>query len=155
MSTEPLLRKTRKPLLALHIIASVGLLGSSTGMVLSAVTAAGTDDPALAHSAYRLMQTQIFVLGIPLSFIALLSGIAMGLTTRWGVLVHWWTTAKLVLLVLTIACGALLIGPALDTRLHGGGSGWGVAAAIGANAAMLGAAALLSVFKPGGRLRRA
>lgn len=145
----------RKPLTAVHIIASVGLLGSSAALLLAGVTAASTDDAQLAHSAYRLMQTQTLVFGIPLSFIALFSGLGMGLVTKRGVLRYWWTTAKLGLLVLTILCGALVIGPGIDQRLRGDGSEWGLVAAVGANVVMLASAATISVFKPGGRLRRA
>lgn len=148
-------RTVRKPLTALHIIASVGLLGSSSALLMVAVTAATTHDAQLAHSAYRLMDTQTLVFGIPLSFTALFTGLGMGLVTKWGVLRYWWTTAKLTLLVLTILCGALVIGPGIDDRLHGQGSEWGVVAAVGANVAMLTGAAVISVFKPGGRLRKA
>ena len=148
-------RRLRKPLTAVHIIASVGLLGSSAALLMVAVTAASTSDAQLAHSAYRLMETQTLVFGIPLSFIALLSGLGMGLVTKWGVLRYWWTTAKLALLLLTIACGALLIGPAIDARLRGDGSEWGLVAGVGANVLMLTSAATISVFKPGGRLRKA
>jgi hypothetical protein len=143
----------RKPLTALHIIASVGLLGSSTAMLLAAVTAATTDEPEFAHSLYRLMRTQTFVSAVPLSFIALGSGIGLGLRTKWGVLRYWWTTAKLTLLLLTIVCGALVIGPAIDARLDGDGSEWGLVAAVGANVLMLVSATVISVFKPGGRQR--
>jgi MFS-type transporter involved in bile tolerance (Atg22 family) len=145
----------RKSILALHLIGSVGLLGSSSALLLLAIRAASTADAELAHSAYRLMKTEILVFGIPLSFVALLSGIALGLVTNWGVLRYWWTTAKLALIVLTIACGAVLIGPMLDQRLDGRGSEWGLVAAVGANVAMLATAAVLGVFKPGGRLRPA
>jgi MFS-type transporter involved in bile tolerance (Atg22 family) len=144
----------RRPIRAVHIIASVGLLGSSSALLMTGVAAALADDPQYAHTAYRLMNAETLVFGIPLSFIALLSGIAHGLVTKWGVLRYWWTTAKLVMLVLTIACGALVIGPGIDARLDGEGSEWGVVAAVAANVAMLLTASLVSVFKPGGRVRR-
>jgi MFS-type transporter involved in bile tolerance (Atg22 family) len=115
----------RKSITAIHVICSVGLLGSSSALLLLAIRAASTSDAELGHAAYRLMKTEILVFGIPLSFIALFSGITLGLVTNWHVLRYWWTTTKLVLIVLTIVSGALLIGPTLDRRLDGDGSEWG------------------------------
>jgi hypothetical protein len=70
------------------------------------------------------------------------------------VLRYRWTAMKLALIVLTIACGALVVGPGVDARLDGDGSPWGLAAAVGLNVAMLATATVISVFKPRGRLRR-
>lgn len=144
----------RRTVTAIHIVASVGLLGSSAAMLLTTVAAARTTDPAFARAAYTLARTQTLVFGIPLSFAALISGVSLGRGTRWGVLRYWWTTAKLALLVLAILCGALVIRPLLDQRLRGAGDGWALVAAVAANAGMLAGAAVVSVFKPGGRLRR-
>jgi hypothetical protein len=146
--------KSRRAVTSIHVIASVGLLGSTAAMLLTAVWAARSSDPAFAHAAYTLMQAQAFAFGIPLSVVSLVSGIALGRGTRWGVLRYWWTAAKLVLLVLTIGCGALVIGPLLDQRLRGAGDAWALVAAVAANAAMLAAASIVSVFKPGGRVRQ-
>jgi hypothetical protein len=144
----------RKPLLAVHIITSVGLLGSSSALLMLAVTAATTDDAALAGSAYELLRTGGMVFGIPLSLAALSSGVVLGLRGRWGVLRYRWTAIKLALQLAVILCGALLVGPGVEARLDGDGSAWGLVAAVGANVAMLAAATVISVFKPGGRLRR-
>jgi hypothetical protein len=144
----------RKPLLAVHIITSVGLLGSTSASLMLAVTAATTDDAALAGSAYELMGTAGMVFGIPLSFAALISGVVLGLRGRWGVLRYRWTAIKLGLQLAVILCGALLVGPGVAARIDGDGSAWGLVAAVGANVAMLAAATVISVFKPGGRLRR-
>jgi hypothetical protein len=137
----------------LHIVSSVGLLGATSSSLVLALTAATTDDAGFAHSAYRLISTQSAVFGIPLSFLALGSGIGLGLRTRWGVLRYRWTTAKLTLIVLVIANGALEIGPTTSARLRGDGSAWWLVAVLGTSAAMLACAAVLSVYKPGGRLR--
>jgi hypothetical protein len=144
----------RKPLLAVHIISSVGLLGSTSASLLLAITAATTDDETLADATYELMATAGMVFGIPLSFLALISGILLGLRGRWGVLRYRWTAIKLGLNVGVIVCGALLVGPGVEARLDGDGSAWGLAAAVGANVTMLVAATVVSVFRPRGLLRR-
>ncbi len=68
------LRPARKPLLALHIVSSVGLLGATSSSLLLALVAATTEDPDLAHSAYDLISTQSLAFGIPLSFLSLFTG---------------------------------------------------------------------------------
>jgi cytochrome bd-type quinol oxidase subunit 2 len=147
------LKRIRKPLLLVHITASVALLGATSSSLLLAVVAATTADADLAHSAYELMSAQSLVFGIPLSFIALGSGIALGPASKWGVLRYWWTTLKLGLLALVIVNGALNIGRMTEQRLDGGGSEWALVAVVSASVAMLLASVALSVFKPGGRLR--
>jgi len=143
----------RKPLVTIHVAASVGLLGATASSLLLALTAALTDDAQFAHSAYRLMSAQAFAFGIPLSLLALASGIALGRTTKWGVTRYRWTAAKLALLILIILNGAFAIGPTTDARLDGARSEWALVVAIGATIAMLAISVVLSVFKPGGLLR--
>ena len=115
--------------------------------------AATTDDPDFAHSAYDLIRTQSLVFGIPLSFLALFTGLALGAATKWGVVRYRWTAAKLALLVLVILNGALAIGPTTEARLRGDGSELGLAVVISATVLMLVTSVALSVFKPYGRLR--
>jgi hypothetical protein len=147
----------RQTLKTIHIVSGVGLLGATAATLLLAVTAATSDDPESAHEIYRLMSLQSAVFGIPLSLLSLLSGILMGLATRWGVLRHWWTTAKLILILGVIVNGSLMIGPSVDDLRHGplatGTQARLVIAAAG-SLAMLLTATTLSVFKPRGRLRR-
>ena len=147
------LRGARKALVALHIIASVGLLGATSSSLLLALSAAVSDDAQLAHSAYRMMSTQSLVFGIPLSFLSLGTGVALGAATKWGVTRYRWTTAKLVLLVLVIFNGALGIGPTTEARLNGDGSEWALVGIVGASVFMLATSVVLSVYKPGGRRR--
>jgi hypothetical protein len=150
--------RSRKAILLVHIIASVALVGEVWGLVLLNLSATLTDDTGLAHAAYRLMAPLVFAGGIPLSLISLVSGIALGLGTRWGVLRHFWVAAKLVLLIATVLVGALLSNPedlAAATRggaAPGAAQQWGQVAAVGGQLSMLLAATALSVFKP--RVRR-
>lgn len=151
---RPALQRARRPLTLVHVVASVGLLGASSSSLLLAIAAASTSDEQLARDAWQLIATQSAVFGIPLSFIALTTGIALGYATRWGVLRHRWTTAKLVLLALTIVNGALVIGPTTAALQDGSRAPWLLAAALAVTDALLLASVALSVWKPGGRLRR-
>jgi hypothetical protein len=145
--------RLRKTVMTIHIVASVGLLGSVATLLLFAILAATTDDADLASSAYQLMQAETIAFGIPLSFASLLSGIALGLGTRWGVLRYWWTTLKLSAIVAVILLGALVIGPAIEAMRDDpdAGTEWRIVMAASLDVVLLGTSAALSVFKPGGQ----
>ncbi|REE95801.1 hypothetical protein [Thermomonospora umbrina] len=149
----------RKSVLVVHVIASVALLGEVWGLVILNLAAALTDEVPLAHSAYRLMSFLVFGGGIPLSMIALVTGIALGLGTHWGLARHWWVAAKLGLLVATVLVGMLAFTPeamAAATE-HGvrpdAGGRWRQVAAVSVQLLMLVTATALSVYKPKGRIR--
>jgi hypothetical protein len=137
------MKRYRKLLLVVHVIASVGLLGASSSSLLLSLT-----------GDYDIVSRQSQVFGIPLSFIALGTGLALGPATKWGVLRYWWTSAKLVLLTLVIVNGAVLIGPATDRLRDGGGSSALLSAALAGQVLMLGLSVGLSVYKPFGRVKR-
>jgi hypothetical protein len=146
--------RARKALLSLHIGASVALIGSGGGITALSLIAVG-EPAADAHVIYTAARTLVFTLGIPLSFISLLSGIALGLGTRWGVLRHRWVAAKLGLQLAIIACGGLVVRPAMESLIDGGGAEWTMVAGAAFNTGCAMVAVGLAVFKPGGRLRRA
>jgi hypothetical protein len=108
------------------------------------------------------MRLLALALGIPLSFVALISGIVLALAGRWGLFGYWWVTAKLALLAGVIVVGATLtgasIGSLLDASARGGAGAPGaraaLLAALAAQGAMVLAATILSVFRPGGRIGR-
>jgi hypothetical protein len=151
--------------LAVHVIASVALIGSSASTVGIALAASGAERPGDAHVLYATARTLVYALAIPLSLTALVTGIALGLGTHWGILRHRWVTAKLALLVAVILNGALvvrpLIGELIDATSAMGApprdiaaTRWALPAAAALNIAFAAASAILAVFKPGGRLRR-
>jgi hypothetical protein len=138
--------------LTAHIIASVGLLGDSAGFLAVAIHAAVTGDQELANASYELLAMFSVVFGIPLSVITLLTGVLLGISSKWGVLKHGWVAAKLALVVSVMAVGALVIGPALETMRHGGGGRENVLILAAAyDVLALSLATGLSVYKPGGR----
>jgi hypothetical protein len=145
--------RLRKTVTVIHVVGSVGLLGSVATLLLFAIVAATTDDAQLADSAYRLMQAETVAFGIPLSFISLLSGIALGLGTRWGVLRYWWTTLKLGAIVAVILLGALMIGPAIEAMRDDPDAGveWRIVLAASIDVVLLSTSVALSVFKAGGQ----
>lgn len=140
---------TRRAVLTVHIIASVGLLGDVAAVLAINVKAAATGDPALAAASYELLALFTVIFGIPLSLVSLVSGVTLGLGSKWGVLRYAWVTTKLGLLLSVIVVGALVLGPGTEAMRTGGGgaetrlilgSAWDVVA--------LSVATGLGVFKP-------
>jgi uncharacterized membrane protein len=140
----------RRAVLTVHIVASVGLLGDCAAIVALNVRAATTDDPALAASAYELLTMFPGLFGIPLSLASLISGLVLGLGSKWGVLRHRWVTAKLILILSVILVGALVLGPQTAALAEGrDGSKTALIAGSGYDVVALCLAAWLSVYKPG------
>lgn len=145
-------RSVRRPLLLLHVVASVGLLGQGWVLVVLNLTALNTDDGELARAAYELMSVLVFAGGIPLSMASLVTGLILALGTHWGLLRHAWVFAKLLLLTGVILVGSFLFTPEL---LAEAGPPYPDAlqrtqvAVVSAQVLMLLTATALSVYKPG------
>ena len=146
----PLPQRARLALLTAHIMISVGLLGDSAGFLAVAIRAANTDDPVVVVELVRVLNMFSVVFGIPLSVGAIVTGVSLGLGTKWGVFRYPWVATKLALIVSVMAVGGFVIGPAVAAILEEGRDA--TPQLIGAAAydvAALGAATVLSVFKPG------
>jgi len=147
----------RRAVLTVHIAASVALLGSTAAIVAIHVRAATTPDPTVAAAAYELLGMFPTLFGIPLSLLSLVSGVTLGLGSKWGVLRYRWVTAKLVLLLSVIVVGAVVLGPQTAAMADdGSGSQTALIAASAWDVLALTVATCLSVYKPGrARDRRA
>ncbi len=145
-------RRSRNTLLTIHIIVSVGLLGDSAGFLAVAIRRSLSNDPALVESSHELLGMFALYFGIPLSILALLTGAALGVFTRWGVFRYPWVTAKLALNLSVILVGAIVLRPVMDDDARVGDTALIAGAAY--DIAVLTFAAALSVFKPGRPFRR-
>ncbi|HWI22910.1 MAG TPA: hypothetical protein VNT22_09895 [Baekduia sp.] len=146
--------RARRVVLTAHIVISVGLLGDLAGFLGVAILGTTTSDPAVAEGCWHVLQLFAFAFGIPLSFGSLVTGIALGVGTKWGVLRYPWVTAKLAIVISVILVGAFILGPAVEEMLTGdGGTEWKLIAGSGYDILAMITATTLSVFKPG-RARR-
>ena len=145
-----LFRRARHALLTAHITISVGLLGDSAGFLAVAIRAARAGQAAATLEMVKVLKMFAWTFGVPLSFGALLSGLTLGLGTRWGVFRYPWVITKMLLIVSVILVGALIIGPALAAALQRGVDTTArLIAAAAYDVLALAAATTLSVFKPG------
>ncbi len=146
-------RRWRNALLTVHIAASVAILGDSLGFLAIAVRARDLS-AADAHASYEILGVLSLAFGIPLSFIALGTGIVLGLGSRWGVFRYPWVIAKLALLISVMVVGGAVLGPAENAALDGTGGSAALIAGASWDVVALTAAVALSVAKPGRALRR-
>lgn len=145
--------RARKAIVVLHVISSVAILGVWVNVVLAVIAMRA---PGSARAAYSFMQDLVYASAAPLSVLALVSGVVLSLGTKWGVLRFRWVTAKLVLLLLVVLAGITIQGPLLD-QLSAAPSPAAQVANVAVTATqfvLLAVATWLSVFKPGGRIRR-
>jgi hypothetical protein len=153
-----------KLLLAAHIIVSVGWLGVVFARLVLGLAALRTSAPDIFAALY----VSIGVLNVafpPLAVGTIVSGVLLSLGTRWGLLQHYWVVTKLVLAVGVIVT-ALQLADRLVRQSLAAPSGPAAAAGpiLGFASAptlvislavvhllMLGAATVISVYKPWGK----
>lgn len=90
----------RKAALLLHVVASVGWLGSVAAYGVLSVMAAYSSDSALVRSACLAMYVVGWYAVVPLNLLAVVTGLVQALGTPWGLFRYYWVVAKLVLTVL-------------------------------------------------------
>jgi hypothetical protein len=164
--TRRLTPTTRKLLLLLHIVTSVGWLGLNVGNLTLAITGLTTDDPGTQHAAFGAMHLVGGPLLIPVSLLALTSGVLLGIYTKWGLVRYWWVAVKLTLTVIAVVLIPLSLLPGLrelsalvadtpaDRLADTGPLALDMLAAGCVSTAMYVTNAVLSVLKPWGRTRR-
>lgn len=157
---------TRKWLLLLHVVVSVGWLGLNIGNLTLAITGLTTDDPTTQHAAFGAMYLIGGPLLIPVSLLAYLSGILLGFYSKWGVFRYRWvlvkfalTTIAVVLIPLSLLPGlrelsALVANTPVDELAATGENGANILVAGLVSTSMYVTNAVMSVIKPWGRTRR-
>lgn len=102
----------RKCFLALHVAVSVGWMGAVLAYLALDLATVASEDPTTLRAAYVGMELVAARAIVPLAWAALVSGVAISLGTRWGLLRHYWVVFSLVLtavalLVLTVELGTI------------------------------------------------
>ena len=87
----------RKFALTAHVTFSVGWLGAVIAYLALAIVGLMTRDVSLARAVYLSLELIGWLVIVPLSFAALLTGLVPSLGTPWGLLRYYWILAKFLL----------------------------------------------------------
>lgn len=90
----------RKLALTLHVLASVGWLGSVAAFLALAIAGLTKADAQIVRGCYVAMEETTRYVIVPLCFASLLTGLVSSLGTTWGLFRHYWVVIKLTLTVL-------------------------------------------------------
>lgn len=96
----------RKFMLTVHLVASVGWIGAAFAYLALAVAALSSQDTQTLCAAWITMNVIGWFAIVPLSVIALLTGLIMSLGTKWGLFRHYWVLFSL---GLTIVANLVLV----------------------------------------------
>jgi uncharacterized membrane protein len=155
---------TRKGVLVVHIASAGAWLGVDVVMAVLVFRALLTDDGRAKALSFRALELIAVGPLLACGLLCLLSGILLGLSSRYGLVRYWWVAAKLVLnLLLT---GLVLVALAPEVAAHAEQArqfdaglpaplevGQLIFPPIVSPTALL-LAMILAVFKPWGRIRR-
>ncbi|MGI5130419.1 hypothetical protein ACQEVB_26695 [Pseudonocardia sp. CA-107938] len=157
--------RARKAAVVAHVVSSAAWIGLDAAKTILVFTGIYAGDRGTVALAYQALGT---FLGWPLvvaSLAALVTGLVLGVGTRWGLVTHWWVAAKLGITLVLVLMVCFVLAPMLpDVAAYGTALAAGtvpvpetvadlVYPAVVAPTALL-AATILSVVKPWGRIRR-
>lgn len=157
-------RRARKAVLTVHIAAAGIWLGLDIVMAVLVFTALGTGSDATRATCLQALEVVTIGPMIVSGVVCLLSGILLGLGTKWGLVRYRWVAIKLAINVVLVVLVLLLLRPGVHEVAEAGrdlAAGRAQDAEPGdmvfppiVSTLALSIATTLSVFKPGGRLRR-
>ena len=155
--------RTRKSVLLLHIASAGAWLGVDVVMAVLVFTALGTDDPRTKALAFQALELFVVWSLLATGLTCLLTGIVLGLGSRYGVLRYWWVVTKLALNLMLTGLVLVALAPTVGDAAERGRQaldGAPVSLGIGdllfppiVSPAALAVAFVLAVFKPWGRIR--
>src|SRR5437764_8176909 len=92
--------------LTAHITSSVAWLGAVASFLVLSIFGLTSRDPEIVRGAYLAMNLIGRFIIVPLSLVALLTGLVQSLGTHWGLFRHYWVLVKF---TLTIGATILLL----------------------------------------------
>lgn len=156
----PMSPRTRKLMLAAHIVSSTGWIGALLVFLAHALASWTSRDVEVVRAAAVAMDLSAWYVILPLAIASLATGVAQALGTPWGLLRHYWVIFKLVVTIVATAVLLSKLGPiselanagaaAAFTPLQFGDLRMSMVLHAAGGLVILVAAALLAVFKPAG-----
>jgi uncharacterized membrane protein len=153
--------RTRKAVLLLHILSSLTWLGLDVGLLALSLTGYTADDPATVRAVYLAMNVLGNTVLVPAALLALVTGVVLGLGTRWGLVRYHWVLVKLVITLITATLTIFLLRAGLQQAaaevrtIPGlpGEAGGGLLFAPIVSLTCYVFMTVISIFKPWGRTR--
>jgi hypothetical protein len=93
-----------------HVTSSVGWLGAVAVFLCLAAIGLSSREEATVRGVYLVMAPAASFVLVPLAHASLLSGVALTLGTRWGILQHYWLVFKLGITVFATAVLMVYLG---------------------------------------------
>ncbi len=152
----------RKLVLVVHVVTSLGWLGITMVNAVLTFTSVFTDDPRRQHAAILMMDQVGGYLLLPVSLLAAVSGIVLGVGTKWGLIRYKWVAIKVLLTLIALGLTVFSLLPGLrELAAAAESTGDGVFVAPGrrpdgfypiiVSTTMYLTMTVLSVYKPGGK----
>lgn len=156
--------RARKAVLTVHLAAAGAWIGIDVLVAVLVGVGLGGGSDAVRGLALRALAEFVVTPMLVSALICLGSGLLLGLATRWGLVRYWWVAVKLVLNVLLCVLIVVALRPGMaDVAAAGAATEAGRLPATdisflvyppAVSLTLLAVATLLSVYKPGGRVRR-
>ncbi|WP_225891075.1 hypothetical protein [Streptomyces dioscori] len=150
--------RLRKSILVTHVVSAgawIGIDVVATVLVVVGWVRAGDDRTAVYRALADFFVVPLLLSALAAGVVCLVTGVLLGLATKWGLVRYWWVSVKLALN--GIACVMLLLFLGPITELASGEQPlrdiWFVAFLAATAMVLLSFAMVLSVFKPWGRVR--
>lgn len=93
--------RSHKALLAVHLTASIGWVGGVVGYIALGIAAQTSTDTTTIRGVWLSLEILGWWVLVPEAVLTLLTGIALALRTRWGLLQHYWVVVALLLTALS------------------------------------------------------
>jgi hypothetical protein len=100
----------RAPLLTVHLVTSVGAIGAALVLLALGIAGVRGADPRTVYPAAHLVEAWVIA---PLAVLALSTGLALALLSRWGLVRYWWVAIKLAITAVLTAVVFLVLEPSL------------------------------------------
>jgi hypothetical protein len=151
-------RRVRLGLLAVHLVSSVGWMGAAACYLVLGVVAGSSGEPSTIRSAWAMLDLLGWTVVVPLAMAALVTGLAVSLSTAWGLFKHWWVVLSLVMTAFATTITVLHMPGVSETARHAAVAApeellrlGGDVFHPGAGLVVLLVIAVLNVYKPRGR----
>jgi hypothetical protein len=156
-------RRWRMATLVLHIVAAGAWIGIDVIVAVLVFTGWFSDDVAVRSLAYQALATFVVWPMLTAGLVSLVTGVVLGLGTKWGLVRYWWVAVKLVLNLVLCTLILVLLQPGMDEvarygeDLLAGAADPSTVSQLffppAVSLSTLALATVLAVFKPWGRIR--